>query len=93
MSLCRLEEIKWRDVQVGDILKLKNDEFVTVCSLFTAWCACCFIVMFLLVVLRLTLCCCHPVNPTVLCSLRLLNWMGKGLWLGRVTLMGKGTLA
>ena len=45
-------EVKWKDVRVGDILKLKNDEFVTVCSLFTAWCACCFIVMFLLVVLK-----------------------------------------
>ena len=26
-----LTEVKWKDVRVGDVLKLKNDEFVTVC--------------------------------------------------------------
>ena len=66
--------VKWKDVRVGDVLRLENNDFITVRENNT--CTNIIIIILLFSFPRLIFSSCHPVNLIVWFILRQLNLMG-----------------
>lgn len=90
--LLRLQNEKWMDVQVGDIIKLENNQFVTVSTLsdtfllqireihgFSKLRTQLYIYWLFCVFFRLISCCSPAVNHLTWCTLKQQSWMGESV--------------